>query len=229
MFRSITKTWNPWTGCRHGCIYCWARPLALQFQEQGKAKYSNGFEPTFHEKELEAKFKPGEFIFVSSMGDLFGDWVPSEQICQVLDVISRFRDTNFLLQTKNPARFSEFIIPRNAYAGVTIETDVPYLDISKAPQPFSRYRAMVKLTNPPMGVRKFLSIEPIMSFTIDGFTKWIADIKPSIIEVGADNHGHNLPEPSWEKVEELLRRLREICPDVKEKDGLERLKQEMPT
>ena len=195
---------------------------------QGSPKYRNGFEPTFHEKELKVKFKPGEFIFVSSMGDLFGDWVLSEQICQVFDVISRFRDTNFLLQTKNPARFSGFILPHNIYAGVTIETDVHYQCISSAPSTFSRYRAMVDLTNAPMGVRKFLSIEPIMDFTIDGLTKWVADMKPDIIEVGADNHGHNLLEPSWGKVEELLRRLRDICPDVKEKDGLERLRQEMP-
>jgi len=73
---------------------------------------------------------------------------------------------------------------------------------------------------------KFVSIEPVMRFDLGRLLKIIWAIRPAIIEVGADNYGHNLPEPTWEEVQELLRRLREICPDVKEKDGLERLRKE---
>ena len=35
-------TWNPVTGCQHGCPYCYARDIAARFYCKG------GFEPKFH-------------------------------------------------------------------------------------------------------------------------------------------------------------------------------------
>ena len=67
MFKTITQTWNPFTGCEWRCSYCWARRLA-----EGKLKkqYQHGFVPEFHPNRVERHFKPGEFVFVSSMGDI---------------------------------------------------------------------------------------------------------------------------------------------------------------
>lgn len=220
MFKTITRTWNPVVGCYHDCVYCWARRLA-EAKLKDTPRYKDGFVPKLIEKELDARFKSDEFVFVSDMGDLLGDWVDSSWIHQVLDTIAKWPETTFLLQTKNPSRFLDFVLPPNVYAGATIETDVWYPDISKAPQPFSRYRAMSKL---PSDTRKFVSIEPIMDFALGSFLDWITNIKPDIIEVGADNYRHNLPEPPWWKVERLLEGLRQVCPDVKEKVGLERLR-----
>ena len=36
------STWNPVTGCLHGCEYCYARGIAERFG--GKQKYANIFE-----------------------------------------------------------------------------------------------------------------------------------------------------------------------------------------
>jgi len=71
--------------------------------------------------------------------------------------------------------------------------------------------------------KKFISIEPICDFDLDEMLSWMEEIKPDIIEVGADNYHNDLPEPPWEKVEKLLAGLKTICPTVVEKDGLDRL------
>jgi len=71
------RTWNPVTGCKHNCEYCYARDLAETRLED---IYPNGFQPTFWRDRIEqplSKTKPCK-IFVSSMGDLFGEWVPEQ-------------------------------------------------------------------------------------------------------------------------------------------------------
>lgn len=219
MFKTVTKTWNPVIGCLHDCVYCWARDLAEGKLKVRSGKYVDGFEPRFFERELTKKFKPGQFVFVSDMGDLYGKWVPRDWILRVLAIEQAFPEVNFLNQTKNPERFHEFWFPPNAYLGTTIETNRDY-GVTKAPSPATRYLELWIIEHP----HKFVSIEPIMDFDLDELVGWMRDIKPDIIEIGADNYGHGLPEPPWEKVERLLQCLRQICPRVVEKDGLERLK-----
>jgi len=195
----------------------------------------------FITNELRKRFKTGEFVFVSDMGDLFGKWVKLENIMSVLRCIARWPETTFLLQTKNPARFLDVHaeLPHNVYLGTTIETNDYYHGlafdslgarlkyweehkITDAPSPFARYQAITdsKLIKWP----KFISIEPIIDFDLDRLTRWMTDIKPQVIEVGADNYHNHLPEPPWSKVQALLENLRRVCPRVEEKQGLERLK-----
>lgn len=33
-------TWNPITGCRHGCSYCYADKMSLRFLRKHKKKYA---------------------------------------------------------------------------------------------------------------------------------------------------------------------------------------------
>lgn len=51
------------------------------------APYPCGFEPTFHRYRLEepSRKTKGRTIFVCSMADLFGAWVPTRWIVDVLD------------------------------------------------------------------------------------------------------------------------------------------------
>ena len=77
-------SWNPVTGCLHGCPYCCARELA--YRDSYKASYPIQFVPLFHHERLEAPIntKPGydrpqdSRVLVGSMTDLFGEWVPQE-------------------------------------------------------------------------------------------------------------------------------------------------------
>ena len=210
MFSVINRTWNPVTGCMHYCVYCWARRLA-ETRLRGVSRYRRGFVPRFNRWEFRVRFKSGEFVFVSDMGDLFGDFIPSEWIFRVLRYIEKFPRTHFLFLTKNPARYYEFLeyFPSNCFLGATIETNRDDLyreyKISKAPLPSSRYRAMAGLD----WDKKFISIEPILDFDIEEFVGWIKEIDPLIVYVGYDNYNNKLPEPSLSKTLELIEKLEE--------------------
>lgn len=138
------STWNPVTGCFHGCEYCYARGIAKRFggasethhnetvgeecqwmtEAEGKihvlddpiydydygrkAPYPYEFDPTFHKYRLnEYQNKKGRNIFVCSMADLFGKWVPDEWIEEVFDACKRAPQHNYLFLTKNPGRYIE--------------------------------------------------------------------------------------------------------------------------
>jgi len=208
------KTWNPFTGCKFNCSYCWARKLA-----EGKLNnsYPNGFIPEFHPDRLKVSFKPDDFVFVCSMGDI--SFTTLEQYDQIDTVIQKFPDTKFLLCTKHPDIYvCGYPFPDNVYHGVTLETnrDTP---MSKAPSPETRYQIMTLDKHP----HKFISIEPIMDFDLIEFSNWIYDINPEIVEIGADNYNNNLPEPSSDKILKLVDILTLHGVNVVQKQGLERL------
>jgi protein gp37 len=136
-------TWNPVTGCRHGCPYCYARKIAQRFgkmlpdfsvypkEHDGCHMLDNEidnnpfpwlFEPTFHAARLnepEREKKPKN-IFVVSMGDLFGDWVPKEWIMEVFAACERAPWHRYLFLTKNYLRASKFKFRDNWWIGKTV-------------------------------------------------------------------------------------------------------------
>ena len=145
-------TWNPVTGCwgpggtpeePRWCPHCYAKKMA-EGRLRGRAGYDaqQPFAPTFHEDRLyePVKEKRPSKIFVSSMGDLFGDWVPREWIKRVLDtvrwcnyrgiVVSKQGDQGetvlstewqiFQFLTQNPKRLAGFNPwPKNCWVGAT--------------------------------------------------------------------------------------------------------------
>jgi protein gp37 len=178
-------TWNPVTGCLHGCPYCYARRIAERFapgaglrddctqpgnglheirRRSGNAAdgWRYGFAPTLHSHRLTEPYrlkKPAR-IFVSSMGDLFGSWVPREWI---LDVTATVRDCpqhTFLFLTKNPARYAEFDFPANVWIGTTVE------DQTRADE------RIPLLLQTPAAVR-FASLEPLLG-PVD-LRRWLFD------------------------------------------------------
>lgn len=181
-----------------------------------------GFNPTFHPKELDKTFRPGEFVFVAPMGDI--NFCPPEQFDHIMNKILAYPQTRFLLQTKHPALFltRRKAWPDNVYCGTTIESNRKYI-YNKSATVVARADWLGRLKHP----HKLVSIEPIMDFDVPNFLGMINSIKPEIVEVGTDNwHWEALRrfEPPWEKVEALFKGLRECVPTVVEKDGLERLK-----
>lgn len=210
MFSIVTGTWNPISGCLYNCNYCWAKDLAINKLKNSK-RYSNGFKPSFNESELKVKFKEGDLIFVSDMGDMFADVIPTEWIKKVFDYIIQFPKTDFLLMTKNPKRYLEVypFIPENTILGVTIETTndeiVKEDKISCAPLPSLRFESMKKLDRK----RKMVSIEPILDFDLNLFTKWIKEIDPFLVYIGYDNYCHKLREPILKKTTDLIDKISE--------------------
>lgn len=156
-------SWNPVTGCLHGCEYCYARRIAERFGGcwrldlpgdtswrnfgesglmgdyarhsnrkchvldepeiecavfdppsgyRGKVKpYPYYFDPTFHRYKLDEPqhWKKPRTIFVCSMADLFGEWVPDEWIEQVFEACEAAPQHRYLFLTKNPQRYNDLM------------------------------------------------------------------------------------------------------------------------
>ena len=183
------STWNPVTGCKGGCDYCYARSIANRFggwttsgvkttqnffsdppvldspllleRKSGKvvkAPYPFAFTPTFHRYRLEEPLKKrkGQNIFVGSMADLFGRWVPTKWIVEVLDICREAPQHNYLFLTKFPERYAELdhmaLLPHeeNFWYGATT-TNVDQMEW-----------AADSIGNLPKSCNTFLSIEPLV-------------------------------------------------------------------
>lgn len=187
-------TWNPVTGCKHGCEYCYAEGIANRF-------YAQKFEPTFYEKRLSAPYNsripekynnhPGKRnVFVCSMADLFGEWVDETWITRVLDVCKDTPDWNYLFLTKNPKRLLDFSFPENCWVGTSVDV---------------RSRLALALNIMPQvdAAVKFISFEPLLEDMGQpnlSFIDWI------IIGGQSGDTSRNIPpkQPQWEWVESLL-------------------------
>jgi hypothetical protein len=165
------------------------------------------------ESELRRRFHQG-LIFVSDMGDLWGEWVPNEWIKKVLKAVEQSPDATFLFLTKNPVRYYEFLhqMPDKVVLGTTIESNRQLVGTSKAPPVFWRAWAMTHLDFRP----KMVSIEPILDFDMEPFVRMIQLIHPEFVYCGMDNWNHHLPEPTLEKTQLLITELRKFT-EVREK------------
>lgn len=200
----LTETWNPITGCLHNCVYCWARSYAGRLASMGVKPYvTHLFKPAFAEWRLKQKLRKGGFIFVSDMGDMWGEWVPKEWIEKVLEAIRSNPKSRFLFLTKNPKRYREFQrrFTENIMLGATVETNRDY-GLTKAPTPRERYEEMKNIK----WKHKAIVIEPILDFDHE-FIDWMKEIAPKRIYIGYDNYNNRLPEPEIKKAKMLVKEL----------------------
>jgi protein gp37 len=141
-------------------------------------------------------------VFVCSMADLFGDWVPAEWINAILDVCRRTPQWKYLFLTKNPKRYLEFQFPENSWLGTTIDRQ-------------SRVRPAIEAFGQLEHGVKFVSCEPMLeeldfeSFPFD----WC-------IIGGMSQTGRPPLQPVWSWVEGLMTTAREAGAKIYHKPNL---------
>lgn len=252
-------TWNPVTGCLHGCDYCYAKRQTERFKghysdiaggnistsiwkdgdkihvldeplyrwdedgETRKAPYPFGFEPTFHKYRLEepSKKKKGRTIFVCSMADLFGDWVPDEWQLEVYKACGKADWHNYLFLTKNPKAYSKVFYRsqldyrHNFWLGTTATDDKSFNE--KGFELFKFTGADQK-----RHANRFLSVEPLLGEISDTvlrntqFIDWVI--------IGAENGNRKdkvIPKREW--IENIVAGCRKYSVPVFMKDSLKGL------
>lgn len=198
-------TYNPVTGCEHGCDYCYAKRIADRFSKKSVSgelvilnkpvtvekagrkivdPFPAGFTPTFHRYRLDeplSRKKPAK-VFVCSMADLFGEWVPDLWIQEVFTACARAPQHQYLFLTKNPDRYNQLyhmgLLPKlkNFWYGSTV----------------------TKMSDPAVvidGYNTFVSFEPLLEEfhgLFVGTLDWV------IIGAETGNRkGKVVPEPRW--------------------------------
>lgn len=249
-------TWNPISGCAHGCPYCYARRItqrfapsidekpieqptrafdskgvmcyetehAIMLQSGRPTPYPKGFSPTFHKYLLDEPSKSitPRRVFVCSMGDLFGDWVPDEWIEQVFAACQKAPQHTYMFLTKYPQRYCDLAnsgrlpLAPNFWYGTTITgPDMPFFFWDKA--------------------NTFVSVEPLLEpFSADATGDENPFERVGWVIIGAmtgPRSKHHQPKREW--VEAIVRKAREAGTAVFMKDSLkpiwgEELIQELP-
>lgn len=148
-------SWNPVTGCEHGCPYCYARDIANRFYDQ---KFMPSLWPnriniprSMNVPGIASEDVSYKNVFTCSMADLFGRWVPLKWITLVMDSVRKSPEWNFLFLTKFPQRISELgELPQNAWMGTSVDCQDRVANAEKA---FAKIG----------GGTKWLSIEPMLT------------------------------------------------------------------
>lgn len=240
-------TWNPVTGCLHGCPYCYARAVANRFglehaprlgdpgmvgackydSEEGmdtmlelakpyerdgrRQPYPMGFLPTFHRYKLDepAKKTKGVVIFVGSMTDLFGDWVPEKWIVEVFEACQAAPQHTYLFLTKNSARLYELAeagkLPTGDnfwYGSTTTTPDTPFF--------FSGLH------------HTFVSVEPIL----EPFEGASSKIEWAIFGAETGNRKDKV-KPAWSWISKAVEELKKAGVPVFMKGSMESIAPEM--
>lgn len=256
------STWNPVTGCLHGCEYCYAYNIAYRFGSVGtesnsengydcdlyegtgenhvldrpalrewkngkvtKAPYPFCFDPTFHRYKLgePQRWKKPRNIFVCSMADLFGHWVPDEWIAEVLKACDAAPQHRYLFLTKVPSRYEKISSLMPSWEEMYLEKSRPVMMFGASATDDAMMAVAYKSNAEWVSVEPILEpIEPEWFISASGsngdystFRRW------EWVVIGAEtgNSKHKtVPKREW--VEEIVKVCKEYGTPVFMKDSL---------
>lgn len=235
------SSWSPVTGCLHGCEYCYARRIANRFgrkddqenvnhdlqnplfrvyrddlgvQHTGsKLAYPYGFDPTMHRYKLDEPqhWKKARTIFVCSMADLFGEWVPDDWIKAVFKACEQAPQHRYLFLTKNSSRYTQ-LVKKGIVLPNYIKWWYGYTIDGLKPVP----------RDAPINKGVFCSVEPIQRKPDLRMLDEIAMTSWAIIGAETGNRkGKIIPERIW--IESIVNRCRDEMIPVFMKESLREL------
>lgn len=203
-------TWNPVRGCQHRCRWtmpdgsvaeCYAELIAERVAQRA---YPLGFEHHYwnpHVLNEPLKLQVPSRIFLDSMSDLMGHWVPRNEIEQVLKICKQASWHTFQMLTKNAPRLEEFEFPPNVWVGVSAPPSTMFgrkLSEKQQTRMVERMLNVLKHVNVPV---RWMSIEPlsfdIAPLLIDSDLQWAV--------IGAATNGRKTYQPRFEWVENVLK------------------------
>jgi hypothetical protein len=206
-----TKSWNPFVGCNYQCLYCKPsyQKIVAWNGRMRKCLPCQSYTPHEHPERL-GRMPKDKSIFVCSNGDIsFSNAVFMKRVFQVMRNDTK-KGRRFFVQSKNPSCLKQYLklLPNNTFLITTLETnrDHGYSNFSNAPPPFQRYKDFLSLN----WKKKIVTIEPIMAFDLDLFSKMIIAINPVAVYIGYNSHpkSYPIPEPEWDETLALWRVLR---------------------
>lgn len=212
MYAFVTHTYNPIKSrCPHVCSYCYMEAINHRFKLDTELRLD--------EKELAASLGKNKVVFVRSSTDMWAKEAPSEWIGKVYDHLLAYPDNVYLLQSKNPQRFLEFIghplmveHKGNLILATTIETNRQELvsGATSAPTIGSRVAALQTLSK--AGYKTMLTLEPTMDFDPEEIIRIVEAIRPFQVNIGCNsNRAITLTEPAQEKLLALIDELKQFA------------------
>ncbi|MCC6616808.1 MAG: DUF5131 family protein [Anaerolineae bacterium] len=197
-------TWNPVRGCQHGCRWtmpdgsiaeCYAETIAERVAQKA---YPQGFEHHYWNPlalEQPLKLQRPSRIFLDSMSDLMGNWVPDEQVERVLAVCRQAEWHTFQLLTKNAPRLLQFNFPSNVWVGVSAPPSFMFgrkLSLQQQSRMIERQLDVLSQLSVPI---RWMSIEPL-SFDIAPLLV-ASDLEWAVIGAATNGRREFQPEPAW--------------------------------
>lgn len=215
-----TYTWNPIGGCFHNCRWhmpdgtvaiCYAEDVA---ENVATKAYPRGFQNYYwNPKRLQepATVQTPSRIFVGSMADVFGSWVPTKDIRDILQVILDNPQHQFQLLTKNPRRAQDFMayIPDNAWIGVSTPPDEMFGKPLSDHQRRRMFGAALSIMRDLRGsTHTWLSAEPL-TFDVTSLEQWDdgSGLPFEWVVIGAASRGRQYFAPD----EQIVRSLVSAC------------------
>ena len=160
--------------------------LKTQKRDVKVAPYPWGFQPTLRRDRYDEYVgKSPRTIFVCSMADLFGNWIPDRWLDEIFEVCEKTPQHKYLFLTKNPKRYTKYgvLIADNMWYGTTItkQSDVNLISLL------------------PDDCKTFLSIEPLQEdINVDSNGSLLKKVDWVIIGAETGNRKEKVvPDKKW--------------------------------
>lgn len=213
-------TWNPISGCKHACRWnmpngeiaiCYAENVA---ENVAQSAYPHGFEHHYWKPDmLNEPFnkKTPARIFVGSMADVYGGWVPMEEIMQVHEAMKKAPWHHFQSLTKAFHRLPKVPwFPDNQWVGVSSPPDhMGGVELPLAKKFDYMHRTMMvlrKLKEEGKIKLAWMSMEPLSNDYAPIVAKY-PDVLDWVV-IGAASDGPRYMPPVQQHVEDMLKVLR---------------------